>query len=146
MLSALCAVHCLALPVLVLALPMTRESVGSLAGPWVHDVLGIVLPLIAAGALIGGYRKHGRLFPMLLGLIGISALWVAMFEVVATCCDHTHAAGGGAWGTNSWITTVGSAFLVTAHMLNTRAACPGCTHAHEAQVPMTSPTPSTRSA
>jgi len=151
-LSALCTVHCLALPLVVIALPVSRDAVSAFAGPWVHDVLGIVLPLIAGVALLAGFRKHGKLLPSLLGMIGIITLWVAIFEVAAACGLHPHPetnAVAVGWGLNAWITTVGSVLLVTAHIMNIRSSCPGCACKHEPhahQTPIASPTPSTRSA
>ena len=70
--SLLCLVHCLALPVLIAALPAisTIIPLGSSFHFW---MLAIALP--ASGiALTSGQAQHGALWPLLIGLTGLFLL------------------------------------------------------------------------
>ena len=115
--SILCLVHCLGLPLLVLALP------GAIAlgahGEWVHGAaLALIVPL-ALVALWGGYLQHRRVDPALLGTAGVAALIAALV-----------------WGHGSpletWGTVAGSALLMAGHWRNWRlrmclVGSPSCT-------------------
>ena len=66
-LSGLCLVHCLAMPALIVALPV----LGALSDAhWVHQILiGMALPIsLWAVTRSGQWRRRGVLLPMLAGL------------------------------------------------------------------------------
>ena len=69
-LSNLCLVHCLALPLLAVLLPMLVSG-DSLHGPlWLHWLLlGVALPL-SAYALWQGLENHGSLRPLCFAGLG----------------------------------------------------------------------------
>lgn len=102
-LAGLCLLHCLALPLLALALPLA----GVLAeAEWVHILLVAIAAPLTATALL---QSHGRLAPsapiLLLGLLGLALL------------------GGGAFGPAAYeqsATVAGSLVLAAAHILNWR--------------------------
>lgn len=102
-LSGLCIVHCLALPLLVLALPM----LGSLSeNEWVHRLLiGAALPVsLLAVTRSGQWHRWDVALPGLLGLIllGIAA-FVSRLEVYEVP-----------------MSVVGATFLAFAHLRNGR--------------------------
>jgi hypothetical protein len=72
-LSALCVVHCAALPFLLAALP----ALDGIAGEWVHVALLFAVVPVAGWALISGARKHGQWMWAAVGSVGIAALLLA---------------------------------------------------------------------
>ena len=123
--SSLCAVHCVCMPVLLLAMPF-------LAGTWLTDrdlERGFVYASISLAALctLGGCRTHGKWW--LMGLLGAGAgtLLVAHATAPPACCsEHL-----------SWPNAIGAAFgglmLASTHYFNIRwqkalapAAVSGC--------------------
>lgn len=115
-LSALCLVHCLAFPVLIVLIP-------ALAGVlpqqwWIHPlILALALPL-ASVALYRGWRRSRDVRPVALGLVGIGFL---VAGVVA-------AEGSGA---ETVLTVTGGLVLAAAHLLNWRIGQDG--HVHPAR-------------
>ena len=55
-LSGLCAVHCLILPLLLAALPLTTAHV---LHDWVHPVLVLIVAPVGVHAIRSGLRVHG---------------------------------------------------------------------------------------
>ncbi|MCC2958722.1 MerC family mercury resistance protein, partial [Massilia sp. IC2-477] len=76
--SALCLVHCLAMPLLLAAFPLLGLGNDHHA---LHDALlvGVSLPVLLA--LVPGYVKHRDPAALGLGLAGLSAFLVAVFVV-----------------------------------------------------------------
>ena len=71
-LSLLCALHCLLLPVAVATLPAV-SSLG-LDDEAFHLWLVVVVLPISAFALLLGCRKHGRMFVLAIGGLGLAVL------------------------------------------------------------------------
>ncbi|APE04754.1 MULTISPECIES: MerC domain-containing protein [Alteromonas] len=72
--SGLCALHCLALPVLVPLLPLIGSSF--FAQVWFERTILSFSILVGAVALISGAtRYHGRLYPLVLLLTGGVIYW-----------------------------------------------------------------------
>jgi hypothetical protein len=107
-LSAVCIVHCLAVPVLVAVLPIAAVSFGG--GGHFHSVmLWLVVPTSVLGFGLG-FRVHGRLGVVLLGACGVATLVAAAV-----------------WGHSVWneaaevtVSVIGSLILAAAHWLNFR--------------------------
>jgi hypothetical protein len=107
-LSALCIVHCLAVPVLVAVLPILAISVGS--GSHFHELmLWLVVPTSILGFTLG-YRVHGRAWIVALGVTGMLGLAAAAL-----------------WGHSAWneiletaVSVAASVLLGVAHWLNFR--------------------------
>jgi uncharacterized membrane protein len=104
-LSFLCIAHCVLLPLMVSLLPTIPLK--SLQNAYVHfGLLLMVIPVVAF-AVHRGYRHHDRIQVPVLASIGVVALLV-----------------GGIWGhalhLEAHLTIIGSAFLVTTHLLNAR--------------------------
>lgn len=109
-LSFACALHCLALPVLLIFWP----SLKWMTSEWVHQLLLLCLVPVAAYALISGYRKHHQGVVLLLGGAGLVNL------VVAVLWGH-------ALHLETPLTVVGSLALVAAHVINIRQCqCSTC--------------------
>ncbi|WP_413557209.1 MerC domain-containing protein [Bdellovibrio sp. HCB209] len=115
-LSTLCAIHCLATPLLIFALPVLGEAFES---HWVHLSMAAVILPIGLFAFWSGYKHHRQRKVLSLGVAGLlmvcagSTLPHEMVEVF----EH------------DVVTILGSILLVTAHYLN-RKACQCEVHPH----------------
>lgn len=112
-LSALCIVHCMILPLLIVAFP-------SLVHEWLpqedktHVVLLAFILGIAGFAFVSGYRVHGKMRPVLWMAVGILIISYASF--------FAHDQLGHLW--EPVIAIAGSLALIRAHILNHR--CKTC--------------------
>ncbi|HRK31299.1 MAG TPA: MerC domain-containing protein [Tepidisphaeraceae bacterium] len=123
-LSVACGVHCLLTPVLLLALPAVGEAFHN---PIIHKLIALGVTGIASYALWRGYRRHGHLLPLIIGSVGVIAVWAALAVPHETHDhDHFHLPLG------TIITMAGSALLITGHILNIRNCRAGCCHHHGA--------------
>lgn len=133
-LSALCVVHCLALPAILVALPQLSELAG-LDG-WVHIALAVVLPAIAGAALYQGYRRHSIPMTLALGGLGLAFIWMALAIPGCAACEgghdhahaHAHALSIAGLPLHNVVTTIGSVLLISAHAMNWRACRTGPCH------------------
>ncbi|KYG65418.1 hypothetical protein AZI87_12830 [Bdellovibrio bacteriovorus] len=107
-LSSLCALHCLATPLLVLALPVLGEFFHQ---EWVHLVMALFVVPVGLFAFWSGYKHHNQMKVFALGVVGLTMVggasllpheWVEVYE-------------------HDVVTILGSIFLITAHILNRRA-------------------------
>lgn len=116
-LSGLCMVHCVLTPIVLLALPMMTF----LATEWVHIVLACVLPLVAFGAFLPGFRRHRDWVVIELGLIGLVFIIFAAIDPFHILNEVTEGA----------VTSCGSLSLIAAHLRNRRHHhCADPSHKH----------------
>jgi hypothetical protein len=105
--SAICMVHCLAMPLIMASLPF--------AMPWlghdnVHYLLAGWVLLFCVAAIIPGYLKHRHLSVLITMLVGLSLV------LIATFCLHLGLP-------ESWeipMITVGNLLVISAHWRNRR--------------------------
>ena len=107
--SALCAVHCAALPMLAMAGAFNESALHS---PAVEGTLVGVAALVGYGTLIPGFRIHGRALPLFL-LTGGLALLLAAHTVVPESVSFA-------------ASLTGAALLIGAQFLNRRCPAPCC--------------------
>lgn len=107
-LSAVCIVHCLTVPLIVVVLPVMAISLGD-NGHFHELMLWLVVPTSVAGFMLG-FRIHENLRIPAVGTIGIAVLMVSAL-----------------WGHDRWaawleivVTIAGSVVLASAHWLNFR--------------------------
>ncbi|HEV7290240.1 MerC domain-containing protein [Sphingomonas sp.] len=103
--SVLCLIHCLALPILIAALPALAARLD--LGEGFHlAVLAFALP-VSAVALGEGWRRHRGLTPLFVGAVGLVLLaaGLAFEEWVAV---------------ETGVTVAGSLLLAGAHVANWR--------------------------
>lgn len=79
-LSALCLVHCLAIPATLLVLPLFAHELISHQS-WVHWLLLVLALPLSAFALLRGYRRHRYLPVVIAGGIGISIMFVGVAHI-----------------------------------------------------------------
>jgi hypothetical protein len=116
--SALCVVHCLALPLVAIALPALASRIGD--DHLTHAILALFVVAFCLFAIIPGYRTH-RHYAVLAGMAsGVTLVLFATF-----CADSML---GQYW--EMPIITVGNFLVVAAHLQNrrllTRASVASC--------------------
>ena len=107
-LSGLCVLHCLAMPLLLLALPF----LGQLTAGHFHLQMLIVVVPVSTIALSLGFRRHRRLSVMVAGGAGLLLLVIGgtwMHTEVGIVADRA-------------TTIAGSLLLASAHFYNSRFA------------------------
>lgn len=72
MLSGLCLLHCLALPFVLLALPILSE----LSGEHLHAQMLVIAIPVSVVALALGFRRHGSHYVIAFGTLGMMLLLV----------------------------------------------------------------------
>lgn len=105
-LSAVCLLHCLALPVALLLAPTLGPVVLGTESP-VHWLLLALATPVSAYALWHGYSAHGRRLAPVLGAVGIVIMFIAVSHVV----DRT---------LETLLTVTGVTVLLVAHAMNLR--------------------------
>jgi hypothetical protein len=109
-LSALCLLHCLALPLLVALLPLASATF--VADERFHRwMLWLVVPTTVV-ALWTGWRRHHRGGVVVLGAIGVSLIAFAAYGPALVGLTETG---------DTVFTVIGALLLATAHVLNLRA-------------------------
>jgi len=83
--SIACAIHCAAMPFIVGFLPAMGLSF--LADDSFHKVMVGVCSLLAASAFIPGLRRHGRLLPLIVAIVGLTMISIAAFALEGECCS-----------------------------------------------------------
>ncbi|KYG64094.1 hypothetical protein AZI86_14935 [Bdellovibrio bacteriovorus] len=107
-LSSMCAIHCLATPLLVLALPVLG---GFFHQEWVHLAMALFVVPVGLIAFWSGYKHHRQVPVFSLGVVGLILVGLAsvlpheMVEIQEL----------------DVVTILGSICLIAAHILNRRA-------------------------
>ncbi|GMV13402.1 MAG: MerC domain-containing protein [Polyangiaceae bacterium] len=114
--SIACVAHCIAVPLVLGLLPAFGLSF--LAKDGLHEVLAVVVLLVAILAFAPGYRVHRLRHVPALGAAGVTLLSGAAF------------APGLSLVVESAMTALGGTVLVAAHVLNRRALTRTHVHSH----------------
>lgn len=115
-LSGICMVHCLALPVMLLLVPLW-PSLGPAHG-WLHPAFAVMLIGTTLPAAFSAWRRHRSPGLAALLLAGLAVVMVAML------IGRT-----GGVVLEDGITLLGSAMLIAGHWKNGRVCATGtCTH------------------
>ncbi len=111
-LSFTCLLHCLALPLLLLLAPAFSRWIALPEG--VHAAILLLALPAAAIAMRDGWRRHRRVTPAMLAVIGLVllALGLAAHEGWITATDPEAA--------DRLLTSAGALTLATAHLVNWR--------------------------
>jgi hypothetical protein len=115
-LSIVCLVHCLALPFVIVALPLVAGQMLHTSG--FHIAMALMLLPVALLAVVPGLRMHGRISVAAAMAAGLSLLSTAAFAG-EDLLSHEWQIG---------LTVAGGAILVAAHAVNLALcrACPAC--------------------
>ena len=83
LLSSLCAIHCIALPIIASIIPLLTATVhhgNKLHEFWFHQFILLFIVPVSLIALITGFRSHGKLMPIVIAGIGLAILtFIALF-------------------------------------------------------------------
>ena len=101
--SGLCVAHCIASPVVALALPAIAAAEGV-----THGVLGVAVLLFALLAFVPGTRMHGKRRVLALGLTGVALIWTALLLPEELASDAFRDS----------LTVLGGLVMVSAHVFN----------------------------
>lgn len=101
--SGLCVAHCVATPVVALALPAIVAVEGV-----THGVLAIAVLLFGLLALVPGARVHGGHSVLVLGFTGVASIWTALLLSDELAGDTVRDA----------LTVLGGLVMVSAHVFN----------------------------
>ena len=85
-----CAIHCAAMPFVIAYLPALGLSF--LADEAFHKWMAIGCFAIAVSAFVPGFRRHGRLTPVLIGSAGLALISFAAFGAAGDCCPSSESA------------------------------------------------------
>ncbi len=112
LLSALCLIHCTALPLLLAVLQAYGATLvpKSLDNGFFHVALAFLLLGVGGLAFVQGYRRHGRALPLFAGAFGTALLFVGAFNPGALFPEAGEHA----------ITIAGTLTLLFAHSRNRR--------------------------
>lgn len=105
-LSAVCLVHCLMLPVALVAAPALAVWLGE-TETTLHWVLFAVALGVSGWALLVGYRRHGVRLVVTVGGAGLTVMAVAAAHLFGASMEAA-------------LTLVGAAILAYAHVVNLR--------------------------
>ncbi len=79
-----CAIHCAAMPFVIVSLPTWGLSF--LADEVFHKWMVLICFAIAITAFVPGWRKHRRILPVALGGFGLALIGLAAFAMEGPCC------------------------------------------------------------
>lgn len=83
MLSGLCAIHCIALPIIASVIPLLTATVhhgNEVHEFWFHQFILLFILPVSIIALATGYRSHRRVLPLVIASIGMAILaFIALF-------------------------------------------------------------------
>jgi len=111
--SFLCLLHCLALPVLIAAIP-ALATILDVPESFHRWMLAFALPLSALAIWLG-WRRHGRAVPLMLAIVGLVLMGYGALAGVAPSMETA-------------LTTLGGLILALGHIRNWRLQLAhGCT-------------------
>lgn len=109
-LSGVCLVHCLALPVALLAAPAWHEWLGRTETP-LHWLLFVLALVVTGWALYAGFRRHADARVPLTGAAGLAIMLLAAVHLFGRSAEAS-------------LTVLGAAVVAWAHVQNVRR----CSH------------------
>ncbi|MFZ5444542.1 MAG: MerC domain-containing protein [Myxococcota bacterium] len=100
-LSAVCAVHCVSMPLFVTLAPAAASVLGG-----AHPVLLVLVIGVALWAFVPGYRCHRSRSVLLLAFVGVTFLGIAAFAFEDSLAAETA------------LSLIGASVMMAAHWLN----------------------------
>ncbi len=120
-LSGLCAIHCIGVSALIIAFPALQDF---LADSILHKLALLSVTATAFFAFYPSYKKHKQKSVLILALIGIALLAVSILTG-DTLHEHSH---NHYHLEEFFISLLGSAFLIAAHIKNMKCIHSSCSH------------------
>lgn len=117
-LSAVCLIHCLLTPLLMLSLPILARYY--LAHPWFHIGLALLIIPVGLVAFYSGYKHHHNNLVWLLGVPGLVIIALVPYLVHQLLLPIPEAL----------VMTFGSVMVLAAHWINKKNCQKCCDHQH----------------
>ena len=118
-LSGICAIHCIALPIVASLIPLLSATVVhgyALHEFWFHQFILLFILPISLVALMVGYRCHKQPIPIVVAIVGLLVLVLnALFAEVLISNQILPLSG------ETIITIIGGIIHATGHVLNVMA-------------------------
>ncbi len=114
-LSLLCAIHCVATPMIILSVPIMARYY--LAHPYFHLILALMIIPVGMVAFIHGFTHHKNYLVLLLGIPGLFIVTGIPYLIHRLQFDLNEPI----------FMTIGSGLLILAHW-NNRRRCQTCKH------------------
>jgi hypothetical protein len=105
--SLLCLIHCLLLPLLLIAIPVLATML--IVPEAFHAVAFAIAVPTSLLALGTGYARHGRPGPAMLAIVALGLLGIGAFAIDSETVERI-------------VTSSGAVLLAAAHLLNWRGA------------------------
>lgn len=123
--AAICLVHCLAFPLLVLLIPTTETLLNN---PIVEATLLVSAILVGSISFFTSYQTHKKVGPLILGTLGVGLMVLSLFSDL----EHGHSDFDSLVDRLNLLMMLGGALLITGHLWNIYAChcfCDtGCKH------------------
>ena len=114
MLSVGCMIHCILMPLVLPLIPLIGLTMEH--GFVFHIIIAVVIGVVAYFAIKSGVKKHGKIAPVILGIVGTIFLFIGGVSELLL------------FDTFALVTTLfGSLSLITAHYKNHKYSC-SCKH------------------
>ena len=118
--ASLCVLHCLAFPFIVASLPASRVFFNH---SWLEASILILGVIVGSISFYTSYKKHRKIGPTILGLLGVSFLFSNLFWFRFQPV-HSHElieAQGFSWHNVDPLMILGGLFLILGHLWNIHA-------------------------
>ena len=119
LLSGICAIHCIALPIVAGMLPLlatTFHHGHQLHEFWFHQFILYFIVPVSIIALLSGYRSHRKLLPILIASVGLLILLGTALFIDKLLMHHIISHEG-----EMLLTVTGGIIHATGHILNLQA-------------------------
>ncbi len=119
LLSSLCAIHCIALPIIASVIPLLTATVHhghDIHEFWFHQFILLFILPVSLIALFTGYRAHHKLLPVVIAGFGLAVLtFIALFAEQLLINEIIPREG------ETLLTIVGGIIHAIGHILNVQA-------------------------
>ena len=120
--AGLCLAHCLAFPFIIAAIPATRVYFNNPIFEVTILSLGVIVGSISFHT---SYKKHRKIYPMILGILGVAFLFANLFILPLSDGGHTHHVlsehESFSFGNLDPLMILGGLFLILGHIWNIHA-------------------------
>ena len=119
LLSGLCAIHCIALPIIASIIPLLTATVhhgNEVHEFWFHQFILFFIVPVSLIALITGFRSHKKVMPLVIASIGLAILTFIALFAEQLLIDHVIPPEG-----ETLLTISGGIIHAVGHILNLQA-------------------------
>lgn len=116
--SVLCLMHCFAFPFLIASLP----ALDALFGNSIFEIVLLSFAIIVGSiSFFTSYKKHRKIQPMLMGVLGVSFLAASLYHGLYSGHDHPHHLSKDFLDHLNPLMIIGGLLLISGHIWNIHA-------------------------